>query len=493
MQRLNNRGTPASNVRPSGRAARIQPGTTASPRGDTGRRRGGVTRPNGSRSFGNASSATQPARTGSRTLTPVPTGAKNGIRNVAPRSNSLEALARQRQSSRRTRLTGLRNRTSGAGNRGNAFQPNPAAGGGRTAPGSAGNRTSGAGNRTSGAGIRGNVFQPNPAIGAGRAGGGSGSTVRRMRGNMFQPNPAVATSTRVRAGSNSGGGRALRGNAFQRNPAVGVNTRIGTTSVRYRRGAHHDRLHHRVHARRSHLHHHGYLHHTPYFNWYFWWGNRYPDYAVVEPYPIVEYYEPYAPFGPPEEDYLEEYIPAAPLEGEPAPPPAPDEEELVEPEEPGLHPDFEAGLDDFLVGKFDDARKRFNKVLADEPENGEAWLAWLHIGFALGRFGDAANGLAHAAELGAFPRGYRFDPAPLYPDVKAFEKAFDLLEQRIKDDPRDMEARLVMTYFQLSAGDKVAAYANIERILLVRPKDPTAPILAMALLPPEDVAAPAGK
>lgn len=149
------------------------------------------------------------------------------------------------------------------------------------------------------------------------------------------------------------------------------------------------------------------------------------------------------------------------------------------------HPDFQPSVTAFLAGDYEQALKHLDNVVRDEPDNGEAWLATMHANFALGRYGTAANGLAKAAELGAFPRGYQFDPAPLYAkQAGSLDTYLKALDDHIAQKPKDADARLVRAYLHVAKGEKSEARAALDTVLELRPADETAPELVLALLPP---------
>ncbi|MDA1194563.1 MAG: tetratricopeptide repeat protein, partial [Planctomycetota bacterium] len=149
------------------------------------------------------------------------------------------------------------------------------------------------------------------------------------------------------------------------------------------------------------------------------------------------------------------------------------------------HPDFEPSVNAFLGGDYAGALKRLDNVVRDEPDNGEAWLAVMHANFALGRYGPAGLALAKAGELQAFPRGYQFDPRPLYARQQGSYDTYVLaLAHHIAANPQDADARLVRAYLHVASGERAEARAAIDGVLEVRPADETAPLLALALLPP---------
>ena len=157
-----------------------------------------------------------------------------------------------------------------------------------------------------------------------------------------------------------------------------------------------------------------------------------------------------------------------------------EEDEL--PDAPG-RADFEAGIEAFRAGDFEDALNRFTAAAEVEETNGEAWMATAHAGFAAGDYEAAAKGLAEAGALGGFPRGYRFDPKPAYPDEKTFDKLFAKLEKHATKEEADADAHLLLAYFHVAMGEREKANAEILAVLELRPEDETAPLLSTAMLP----------
>lgn len=204
------------------------------------------------------------------------------------------------------------------------------------------------------------------------------------------------------------------------------------------------------------------------------------------------------PYCPPEAEYVEEYIeyeygaPApqpAPLPAPlPAPAAGPAEAAEAAPPAPG---DFELGVEAFRAGDYAAAGGHFRETVTADPEDGEAWMALLFSSFMLERYDEAAEALARAAALDAFPRGYRFDARAIFADPAAFDAALARLDHENRIHPRNLDAWLLRAYFHVAAGEALEAQSTIQRVLLVRRTDPTAPVLHTALLPPvEDAEAP---
>ncbi|MCA9317077.1 MAG: tetratricopeptide repeat protein [Planctomycetes bacterium] len=190
----------------------------------------------------------------------------------------------------------------------------------------------------------------------------------------------------------------------------------------------------------------------------------------------------YLPEGTPYEETWDEGTPglSAPQGVEQPTAPASQEEEL-----------FAKGVEAFLDGRHAEAELTFHLLSLEQPENGQVWMALLHARFAQGNFEAATTALNKAAAIGAFPRGYRFDPTPLYRDG-SFPERMQALERHLGTYPRHTDALLLLGYFQVALGQEEAARASLDRVLLQRRADPTAILLQEALLPAEKPAAAPG-
>jgi tetratricopeptide (TPR) repeat protein len=178
-------------------------------------------------------------------------------------------------------------------------------------------------------------------------------------------------------------------------------------------------------------------------------------------------------------------VESAPVVAEPQPAPefvggpeVPDAEAV-----PG-EADFAAGVDAFMEGDYATALKFFRRAVQADEENGEAWMAIMHAAFAVGVFDEAADAIERAALLGAFPRGYRHDPRPMYPVKGRFEALLERLQTFRKKHPDYADAHLIAAYFHVALGEKAEANEAIVQLLKLRPDDETAPILTLAMLPP---------
>jgi tetratricopeptide (TPR) repeat protein len=161
------------------------------------------------------------------------------------------------------------------------------------------------------------------------------------------------------------------------------------------------------------------------------------------------------------------------------PPPAPST-----PETEALKQMFDAGVQLFLQQRYEEALGQFQALVATDAKHGEGWLAVAHASFALGRYGEAGQAIAKAAALGAFPRGYRFDPKPIYKGEGEFEALFQRLEQHVRANREDVDAHLLAAYFHVALGKTAQANLEISWVLNLRPGDPTAEILRVAMEPP---------
>jgi hypothetical protein len=355
--------------------------------------------------------------------------------------------------------------------------------------------------------------------GANRLPTSNADAVRRSRsggqnavGRMTYSRSGIARSSVSRSGSSRFGGATglVSGRVGTRSATGGtVRTRVGTRSGRVGRS-------YRIHS--GHRHRHGHAHHGPAFGFYYAWNPYYvPYYRVYPRYGLyfgygISYYGPAyetvfvdaTDYYPSEvivretivEERVVEQAPApqvvlegpaagAPAQGGAFPPPAPqpDEAEGGEDAARAPHPDFEPAVKDFLGGRYQQALERLDRVLTAEPDNGEAWLAAMHANFALGRYGRAGTALSKAAALDAFPRGYRFDPRPLYEQGGNFDRAVKALDAHIAKKPKDADAVLVRAYLHVALGERAAAQDLIQTALQIRPEDETGPALALALLP----------
>lgn len=217
--------------------------------------------------------------------------------------------------------------------------------------------------------------------------------------------------------------------------------------------------------------------------------------APAEPWPQAPYYQPPTYLVPPSEPGLPAFPPPSPAPLDPAPagpvePAAPPADKPVL-DEATLKEAFGRMLASFQSGDYDAALAVAEALTQADPKLGEAWMAAAHSLFALGRYGPAAQALTQAALLGAFPRGYRFDPLPLYGAPETFAAQQKALAAQIAAQPADADAHLVLAWLLTSLGRRADAQEQLVQVLTLRPGDQAAPILALALLPAEAAQAPA--
>lgn len=141
-------------------------------------------------------------------------------------------------------------------------------------------------------------------------------------------------------------------------------------------------------------------------------------------------------------------------------------------------------LEAFRREAYDEAQNLLEPLVVAKPELGHAWMGIAHAAFAAGRTKRAAEAITKVAQLGGFPRGYKFDPAALYASPEAFRGRKDALAAQLAAQPDDSDARLVNAWLLVSLGERAAAREQLDLVLGLRPADEAAPILSLALLPP---------
>jgi hypothetical protein len=376
-----------------------------------------------------------------------------------------------------------------------------------------------------------------PQAGGVRAGGvtrGSGAT----GGLVTQQGPSLRRGGAVSYGGTRSGVVAGPGGA------VAATRRQGVVSYSHGHHGHHHHGHHHHHGYHDH-HHHGYYHpwwfhsgpaygfgfgvswYDP-WPWYGAWGfGGYGGYGGYASYPSVAVYPQPVYVVPSPDVYVEPgvVLPADPALGAPpagavpavpapdaglvpqgpvpAAPPAPDAGTAPAPDAgtaPGTSPEatrkgLEEAFEHFRGGRYAEAFARLDVVVQADPTNGEAWMGRFFAAFPIGRYADGAASLARAAELGAFPRGYRYDPKPLF-DASAqaanggtpspsFDGHFARLSAHLNANPADADAYAVLAYLHVAMGRTAEAEAALASLAAIRPADPLLPHLRTALLPPE--------
>lgn len=145
---------------------------------------------------------------------------------------------------------------------------------------------------------------------------------------------------------------------------------------------------------------------------------------------------------------------------------------------------FNRGVEAFMAGRHAEAEVVFEMLSREHPESGQAWMGLMHARFALGDYTRSAEALREAAQLGAFPRGYRFDPVALYPDESLPGRLAGLEAVVRAPEGADADTWLMQAYFLVALGQEAEADAALRVVLGLRPTDATAIILRDALLPP---------
>ncbi|MFM8980762.1 MAG: tetratricopeptide repeat protein [Planctomycetia bacterium] len=170
---------------------------------------------------------------------------------------------------------------------------------------------------------------------------------------------------------------------------------------------------------------------------------------------------------------------AAPApEPEPAPEPAPaaaaatpDAEAPAPP--PTLSADDQQALQQslaaFAAEDYASALATLEALAARVPALGQAWLGVAHAAFALQRPERAAQALTQAALLGAFPRGYAFDPRVLYAAPERFDERLAGLATRAAAEPGNADLHLVLAWLRMSLGQRDEARASLDTVLTLRP------------------------
>ena len=233
------------------------------------------------------------------------------------------------------------------------------------------------------------------------------------------------------------------------------------------------------------------------------YGGCDPCYSYVDPWPVAygpSYYGPsyYAPsyaypaYPAPQPLYVEpplgpvvpQEAPLAPMVPAPEAAPAPDavpapnafpapndvkpEQAPAQGQPPALTPEEEKALGEsleaFRSGSYGKAHALLEGLVANNPQLGNAWMGIAHAAFAAGRTQRAAEALTKASLLGAFPRGYRFDPATLYASPEAFKERRQALDTRLTEKPDDADAHLVAAWLHLSVGERDAARQHLSLI-----------------------------
>ncbi len=126
----------------------------------------------------------------------------------------------------------------------------------------------------------------------------------------------------------------------------------------------------------------------------------------------------------------------------------------------------------FFDGDCEGAFRAFESLSAAEPRDARAWIGLAHASFALRRFDRAAQALREAAALGAIDRDRRLDVEAAYADPEAFRAHLSALEARVRFRIDDVDARLVLAYFEAGLGRSADARDDLRAVLRILPDDP---------------------
>jgi len=180
-----------------------------------------------------------------------------------------------------------------------------------------------------------------------------------------------------------------------------------------------------------------------------YWGYENPYYS--EPYPI----EGGAPL-----DY-----------SQPIPAEAMTEVIATQPSEapsPGIA-DFDAARQAFYQGDYQAALAATNKALAALPNDPIIHEFRALILFAQGKYQESAAGLYSVLAVGP---GWDWTTlSSLYPSVEVYTKQLRALEGSVKQNPAASDARFVLAYHYLTAGNKDAAAAQYQQLHKQLPQD----------------------
>jgi hypothetical protein len=227
-----------------------------------------------------------------------------------------------------------------------------------------------------------------------------------------------------------------------------------------------------------------------------WRGTRVPCEAAGVPCSVVPrasracgvgYYlssPPYASYVYGRRDYSQAWWARRPI-GEVVEEPTP-----PAPPAPPLSP-AERARDAFRRGDFAESETAWRALADADPKDASAWVGLAHAAAAAHHLGVAADALRRASSLGALSSDARFDLATLTDDPKGFRAGVAGLRLRVRSNPLDTDARLVLAWLDAGIGETEESRVLAHAVLKARTDDPVA--LALLRPPPspaEPVAAP---
>ncbi len=148
---------------------------------------------------------------------------------------------------------------------------------------------------------------------------------------------------------------------------------------------------------------------------------------------------------------------------------------------------FNASLESFRAGKFEDALAKQDgalKIMPTDPVLHEVRALSL---FALGRYKEAAAALNSL--LAVAPGMDWTSMSNLWGNVDDYTASLRKLEAFVKENPSDPSAMFVLAYHYLVIGQTDAAIKALEEVVKLQPKDATAQRILSSLRPPETTAA----
>ena len=144
---------------------------------------------------------------------------------------------------------------------------------------------------------------------------------------------------------------------------------------------------------------------------------------------------------------------------------------------------LDGARDAFVNGDYTSALRQCDRAIAAQPGNTVPHeLRGLAL-FALKRYKEAAGTIY--AVLSAGPGWDWATLGSLYPDVNLYTGQLRALEQYVKSNPNEAEARFLLAYHYMTCGYPDAAAAQYKAIVQLNPKDQLSAQLLSALTKPD--------
>jgi hypothetical protein len=122
-------------------------------------------------------------------------------------------------------------------------------------------------------------------------------------------------------------------------------------------------------------------------------------------------------------------------------------------------------------GEFHDAARQFEQATEADPTDAAAWVGLAHASFGAKDWARAAAALRRAAALGALDPEQRLDVESAYGAPETFEDLLSALRARVAHWVFDVEARLVLGYFEAGLGETQNAKDDLLAVLRRSPGD----------------------